>query len=196
MEELFKNNLFAIYAIAGIAVISYTNFQETLSGLPQRGKLRWLLSRLLRRGHSTPEMQLLRSVGVARGYDKYKFQRKVFEVLYSKLFFASLKEYHRANTHEMLPHYRQYLIYVYFQTVLTKINGIKCRPLSSAFVDRNDVGRWSMDGLFVACLGLSFRRVSDYNLGLFWSIIERFGLDPDHIRELSENYPEKFPVEE
>ena len=28
MEELFSNNLFAIYVIACIAVISYTNFRE------------------------------------------------------------------------------------------------------------------------------------------------------------------------
>ena len=28
MEELFSNNLFAVYIIASIAVISYTNFNE------------------------------------------------------------------------------------------------------------------------------------------------------------------------
>lgn len=143
----------------------------------------------LMRGYSTPEMQLLRTIGVARGYEKYKFQRKVFEVLYSKIFFASLKEYHKANTYLSFEHYRQYLLYVYFQTVLTKINGSYCRPLSAAFENPNDICSWSLDGFFVACLGLSFREVSDKNLALFDDIIKKFGLSPAHIKEIYKHYP-------
>lgn len=68
---------------------------------------------LFLRGYSTPEMQLIRTLGIARGYDKYKLQRKVFEVLCSKIIFSSLKEYHKANTYSSLEHYRHYLLFIY-----------------------------------------------------------------------------------
>lgn len=152
---------------------------------------------LLMRGYSTPEMQLLRTIGVVRGYEKYKFQRKVFEILYSKIFFASLKEYHKANTYLSLDHYRQYLLSVYFQTVLTKIHGSYCRPFSSAFEDKLDICSWSLDGFFVACLGLSFREVSNNNLEVFDDIIKKFGLSPSHIKEIYLHYPsKKLPLDE
>lgn len=150
--------------------------------------------RLLNRGYSTPEMQLIRTIGIVRGYEKHRIQRKIFEIIYSKVFFSSLKEYHEANTYLTLPHYRHYLLYIYFQTVMTKINEKKCTPLASAFQNDNDVSNWSMNGLFIACLGLSFRKVNDYNLTLFGDVISNFNLDMTRIKELNENYPsQKFP---
>ena len=77
-------------------------------------------------------MQLLRTIGVVRGYERHKMQRKVFEVIYSKIIFSSLKEYHQANTYLAMDHYRHYLLDVYFKTVMTKINDIKCTFLASA----------------------------------------------------------------
>ena len=171
-------------------------FKEAFSNVSTPKKLYRLGSRLFRRGYSTPEMQLLRTVGIVRCYDKYKIQRKIFEILYSKIFFSSLKEYHKANTYLALDNYRHYLLYVYFQTVMTKINGRKCAPLSSAFDNQSDVGNWSMNGLFVACLGLSFREVSDYHLALFSDIIDDFGLSITRIKELSDRFPCKFPLED
>ena len=146
----------------------------------------------LNRGYSTPEMQLLRTIGIQRGYDKYKLQRKIYEIIYSKLFFSSYKEYHKANTYLLLPHYRHYLLYIYFKTVLTKINGHKCSPLSSAFYNSDDLSNWSMNGLFVACLGLSFRSISDKQLKNYENIINTFNLDKTKIKSLSSNFPKTF----
>ena len=42
-----------------------------------------------------------------------------------------------------------------------------------------------MNGLFIACLGLSFREVSDAQLALFYDIINNFGLNIEHIKELN-----------
>lgn len=140
-------------------------------------------------------MQLLRTVGIARGYDKYKYQRKIFEVVYSRIFFDSLKRYHKANTYLALDHYRHYLLYVYFQNVMTKINGYRRVPFSSAFEDPTDICHWSMDGLFVACLGLSFREATDFHLELYEDIIEPFQLNRNHIKELSRQFPKALPVE-
>lgn len=171
-------------------------FRNVFSRISTPRKLYRVSSRLFKRGYSTPEMQLLRTIGIVRGYDKYKIQRKIFEILYSKIIFSSLKEYHKANTYLALDHYRHYLLHVYFQTVMTKINGIKCTPLSSAFSNQNDISNWSMNGLFVACLGLSFRKVSNYNLDLFDGIIEDFDLSTERIKELNSQYPQKFPLED
>ena len=152
--------------------------------------------RFFKRGHSTPEMQLLRTLGIARGYDKYKIQRKFFEIIYSKIFFSSLREYHKANTYSNLNHYRHYLLYVYFQTVLTKVDGKTCKPLSSAFTNSNDISNWSMHGLFIACLGLSFRRVNSSNLSLFADVLDSYNLDPSKIIKLSKQFHrgKKFPI--
>lgn len=49
-----------------------------------------------------------------------------------------------------------------------------------------------MNGLFVACLGLSFREVNDYHLELFAQIINKYNLDSEQIKMLSDRYPEKF----
>lgn len=171
-------------------------FMEVLGTISTPQKLRRIGGGIFKRGYSTPEMQLLRTIGILRGYDKYKIQRKIFEVLYSKVLFSSLKKYHRANTYLSLEHYRHYLLYVYFQTVMTKINGRKCSPLSSAFSNPSDISNWSMNGLFIACLGLSFRAVSEYNLTLFSDVISSFGLSPARINELNAQFPEKFPSED
>lgn len=171
-------------------------FKKILSDVFVPQKIYYIRRQLFKRGFSTPEMQLIRTIGILRGYDKYKIQRKIFEVLYSKVIFSSLKEYHRANTYLELKHYRQYLLYIYFQTVMTKINGHRCVPLSSAFKTPDDISNWSMNGLFVACLGLSFRKVSDYNLSLFSDVIEDFGLNTTRIKELNDNFPDKFPLED
>lgn len=171
-------------------------FKKALLSISTSKKLYHIGPQLFARGYSTPEMQLLRTIGILRGYDKYKIQRKVFEVLYSKIVFSSLKEYHEANTYLTLNHYRHYLLYVYFQTVMTKIHGYRCRPFSSVFNNPDDVSTWSMNGLFIACLGLSFREVSDAQLALFYDIINNFGLNIEHIKELNKQFPIKRKFED
>lgn len=67
-------------------------------------------------------------------------------------------------------------------------------PLASAFQDSEDISAWSMEGLFAACLGLSFRLVTPYNLWLFSDVIEQFGLDKTRIESLSSSFPPHFPA--
>lgn len=42
------------------------------------------------RGYSTIPMQLVRSLGIKRGYN-YKYRRKIFEILYSRIFFRGVE---------------------------------------------------------------------------------------------------------
>lgn len=147
------------------------------------------------RGYSTPEMQLLRTVGIARGYERYKLRRKVYEVLYSKIFFTSLKDYHRANSFVELSHYRDYILWIYTQNVLTVINGTRCQTLSGAFAGGADVESWSLEGMFVACLGLSFRPATEETLELYSDVIAAFGLDREKILRIYRRFPrQKLPA--
>ena len=53
-----------------------------------------------------------------------------------------------------------------------------------------------MNGLFIACLGLSFREVSDAQLALFYDIINNFGLNIERIKELNKQFPIKRKFED
>lgn len=147
------------------------------------------------RGYSTPEMQLLRTVGIARGYEHYKLRRKVYEVLYSKIFFTSLRDYHQANSFAGLSHYRDYILWIYTQSVLTMINQTRCPTFSGAFPDGTDVESWSLEGMFVACLGLSFRPATERTLELYSDVIAAFGLDRAKILRAYRRFPrQKLPA--
>lgn len=97
-----------------------------------------------------------------------------------------------------MPHYREYLLFIYFQSVLTKINGKRYFPLSSAFQDPKTVQHWSMEGVFIACLGLSFRQVSPRTLTLYEDIIVKHNLDYECIMRMSMDILNgiKFPSKE
>lgn len=147
------------------------------------------------RGYSTPEMQLLRTVGIARGYEHYKLRRKVYEVLYSKIFFTSLRDYHQANSFAGLSHYRDYILWIYTQSVLTVINETRCPTFSGAFPDGTDVESWSLEGMFVACLGLSFRPATERTLELYSDVIAAFDLDRAKILRAYRRFPrQKLPA--
>lgn len=75
---------------------------------------------------------------------------------------------------------------------MTKIHGQKYTPLSSVFENEKDITTWSMEGLFIACLGLCFRNVSDENLALYNDIIHRFELNTARIKKLDSDFPKKF----
>ncbi len=145
--------------------------------------LKQLKYQLLGRGHSTPEMQLIRTLGVERGYE-HRYVRKIYELVYSKIFLSSLYNYYRGNSGKGLTHYREYLLYIYVQSVLTRIGNKRFSPFSSVFEKPKDVANWSMDGLFVACLGLSFRRVSYPMIERYHSIVEEFGLSSGRIMSI------------
>ena len=147
------------------------------------------------RGFSTPEMQLIRTIGIERGYDQYKVRRKFYEIIYSKIIFNSLRDYHQDNTHYEIVHYRHYILWVYLQTVLTRIKGNPYQPLSKAF-ETSNIKNWSMEGLFIACLGLSFKSVTERTIACYWDVIEKYGLEEAKIWRLYEEFPgKKLPGE-
>jgi hypothetical protein len=146
------------------------------------------------RGYSTPEMQLIRTIGVIRGYAKYKHRRKIYELIYSKIFFSSLRKYQIDNSGPGLEHFREYILDIYLKSVLTRINGARFATLSSAFSDSNNVCNWPIEGFFIACLGLSFREVNDYNLYLYNDVIVEYKLDIAKIYHYAEEIKTKHVI--
>ena len=49
------------------------------------------IKRFIKRGYSTIEMQWIRNVAISIGYEKV-YRRKIFEIMYSNIFFKSIKE--------------------------------------------------------------------------------------------------------
>ncbi len=142
------------------------------------------IKKILPRGYASPEMQLIRTIGIKRGYNN-KFHRKVFEILYSKIFFASLEKYNLSNSTSEDNCFREYILDIYLKNVLTIIHGRRFSRLCDAFENPKDVSTWPLEGLFVACLGLNFKRATPKNISLRSNIVVCFDLDIDKIYEYS-----------
>ncbi len=180
------------YSILSSEYLSQTHAFKKIFGLicktirrRKRSKttLKSIRAAFYRRGFSTPEMQLIRTIGVVRGYDKHKITRKIYEIVYSHIFFSSLKQYQIDNSGPDLEHYREYILDIYLKSVLTKINGHRFTTLNSIFENPDSVESWPLEGLFVACLGLSFRPVDFDNIALYHDVIDLFDLDISKIFE-------------
>lgn len=134
----------------------------------------------LDRGYSTPEMQLIRTIGVQRGYDKHVISRKVYEIVYSKVFLASYRK-HIYHSGAEFDFFREYVLHVYLKNVMTKVCDIRYNPMCNMFDKPDEVEKWPMEALFIACLGLSFREVSAGNIALYQFVIDRYNLDVEQI---------------
>lgn len=127
------------------------------------------------RGYSTLEMQLIRNIAIINGYDECVIRRKIFELVYSTIFFSSLKDYYAKTTRLGMNHYKEYLLYVYCHNVLSKIgNQMK---VFSEFFDEYDMSKWPLEKMLVVCVGLSFRKVTTRNIDNYEYIIDIYNMD-------------------
>lgn len=138
---------------------------------------------LKKHGYSNPPMQLIRTVGVARGYETYKFQRKVFEIIYGYIFFSSLKKYQEDNSGDKVIHFRQYILDVYLKNVLSIVNTYRYNKLCDMFEKPNNVEFWPLEGLFVACMGLSQRKITESSIYTYGDIISEYKLNTSKIMQ-------------
>ena len=148
-----------------------------------RVSFNYLRAAFYRRGYSTPEMQLIRTVGVIRGYDKHRITRKIYEIIYSHVFFSSLRQYQVDNSGPALVHFREFILDTYMKNVLTIINGHRFTTFNSVFENQNSIETWPLEGLFIACLGLNFRPVTWSNIMLYYDIVEKYKLNPQKMFE-------------
>lgn len=143
------------------------------------------------RGYSTIPMQLIRSLGVKRGYN-YKYRRKIFEFLYSKMFFEGVKRMLNEDQVAQRENIKDYFLYIYFHKVNTFLGDAKFSKFLNAFdmqydrKNKKDIYDCSNEGIFIACMGLSKRadRINKNNIDYYLSNVDNVNLDAELICEM------------
>lgn len=143
------------------------------------------------RGYSTLPMQLIRSLGIKRGYN-YKYRRKVFEFLYSRIFFDGIKRMFEEDQVKNREYIKQYFLYIYFHKVNTFLGDAKFSKFLNAFdmqyndKNKRDIYECSNEGIFIACMGLSKRasKLDKDNIDYYLSAVDNVCLDSEVICEM------------
>lgn len=143
------------------------------------------------RGYSTIPMQLMRSLGIKRGYN-YKYRRKVFEILYSRMFFKGIEHMLDEDLVENRKYVKKYYLYIYFHKVNTFLGDIRFSKFLNAFdmkYDRKndkDIYDCSNEGIFIACMGLSKRAlfINESSIDYYLNKINNVYLDKKIICEM------------
>ena len=150
------------------------------------------------RGYSTIPMQLIRSLGIKRGYN-YKYRRKVFEILYSRMFFKGIEKMLNEDKVGQRRHFKTYLLYIYFHTVNTFLGDATFSKFLNAFdmkyrsKNDKDIYDCSNEGIFIACMGLSKRAdyINQDNVEYYLQSIDNVDLNADIICDMVEKMMDK-----
>lgn len=145
------------------------------------------------RGYSTIEMQLIRTLAISKGLVTGKpknireaycvIVRKIYELLYTDIFFSGLKNEVIASD---IKKYRSYLLYIYLHSVSTKINGKRFNSVDKIF-SSDDVANWPNELIFVATLGLTYQKITEKRVERYAQVIEDYGLDRNIILDIINN---------
>lgn len=145
------------------------------------------------RGYSTIPMQLIRSLGIKRGYN-YKYRRKIFEIIYSRMFFKGIERMLKEDQVAQREHFKKYLLYIYFHKVNTFLGDATFSKFLNAFdmqynkKNVKDVYDCTNEGIFIACMGLSKRadRITRDNIDYYLQGVDNVELDPNIICNMVE----------
>lgn len=141
-------------------------------------------------------MQLLRSVGIHRGYE-CTFRRKIFEFLYTPMFFKGLLRLYSSEYVAGRENFKKYILYVYFHNVNIFFGDIWFTKFIKAFdftAKKNyDINDLTYEGVFIACMGLSKRAstINKNNIDYYLSNIEDVEIARDKVLDMVEHFREK-----
>ncbi len=141
-------------------------------------KLRYIKKYL--RGYSTIEMQLIRTIGIKNGYGKTLY-RKIYEIIYSKIFFGSYRKYCKDNKYRVICSYKEYLIYCYINIADIKINGVTYSNMIEAW-NKDSIKDVSFEEFLISILGLSWRNINDDILRNYSITIKNFDIQEDELK--------------
>lgn len=136
------------------------------------------------RGYSTLEMQYIRTLGIISDKRKYVLRRKVYELLYTKIFFDSVKKYYYRNSYDKYDYFKEYLLYQYMQVTYTKINGIPFKTFMDAFENKN-ISEMDINSAVVAILGMNGNGIYPKRLDLYDNVFCKFDVDSNRVQELA-----------
>lgn len=109
------------------------------------------------RGYSTIEMQLVRTIAVKSGYSNV-IRRKVYELIYSQIYFDSLNRNYKYYIYSNIEDYRFYLIYLYIRVARVNINGIIYDTILNMY-NKEKINDIEIEEFYVWTLGLSHRKI-------------------------------------
>lgn len=115
------------------------------------------LRKIFSRGYGTIEMQLVRNIGVERGYDTCVLRRKTFEIVYSNLIFNSYrKQFARGS--DSVRNYKYWILWCYLQKVPVKFyrRFFPTEQSTAQQIFHKDFEELSLEEFFVWCISLEF----------------------------------------
>ena len=139
-----------------------------LSSCIMKGAFKYINSKTLRkpfqtirkifsRGYGTIEMQLIRNIGIERGYDTCVLRRKIFEVIYSTLIFNSYRKQF-SKVSDSIQNFKYWILWCYVQNVPVKFSR-RFFPVQSSTAQQifgKDFETLSLEEFFVWCISLEF----------------------------------------
>lgn len=139
------------------------------------------------RGYSTIEMQLLRTLSIKNGYS-YVVRRKIYEIIYSRLFLKNLKAYYKICKCD-IDQFKDYILYLYLRCAPCLNKGQEDR-VNDVLGSRERIEDYSKEKLFVLTLCFSGKIKWPNILEIYSEIIEAYNLNVEDmnefIRELNE----------
>ncbi len=115
------------------------------------------MRKIFSRGYGTIEMQLIRNIGVERGYDTCVLRRKVFEIVYSTLIFNSYRRQF-SNESDSVQNYKYWILWCYIQKVPVKFSRrfFPAQLSTAEQIFGKDFEELSLEEFFVWCISLEF----------------------------------------
>ncbi len=140
------------------------------------------------RGYSTIEMQLLRTVSIEEGYD-YVIRRKVFEIVYAKVFLKNLKKYfEKCNC--ITTGFKDYILYLYLQIAPCLNKGGEERLEEVLGTERKEISKYTKEQLFILTLCFSGKIKREEVTMIYEKEIEELQLDINEIHTMLEKMNE------
>ena len=126
------------------------------------------------RGYSTIEMQLLRTLAIEEGYG-YTIRRKIYEILYARLFWKNLRQYYEKYNCDVKP-YKRFLLYLYLRTAPC-LNIGRDKQVARKIKPRSEILEYTREELFVLTLCFSGKVKRQNVLEIYEDIIDILNLD-------------------
>lgn len=133
------------------------------------------------RGYGTIEMQLIRTLGIKKGYDKVLY-RKLYEIIYSRIFFASYRKFCNINKYRVKCSYKEYIIYCYIHLAGTKMNGKEFKNMLDPW-KKKELEQITKEQFLISILGLSWRTIDIDILENYSSVIEQFDINETKLKK-------------
>ena len=135
------------------------------------------------RGYGTIDMQLIRSIGIEKGYE-CRIRRKIFELCYSRIIYDSY--YRKVGSRPKL--FKYWMLKNYVSNVRIKINNSIYAPEGGDVFKRafkKNFSKMSKEEFFIWCLGLkNFDKIGQNVLSTNESIIKKFDLNVTSIKKI------------